>query len=223
MRKIIILALLGGIAFFLWNRAGAALAGPLEATLLLPAVEGLSETATIEAEAAPIGRVRAIAPHNDEFAVSVIVESEHRQRIRTDSLYRVEGDRLVVDSRLAVGKPLVDDAVIRPPLDGLLTRTVQRGRELAGRAGANGGELTRDYEEGRLEERLSEWRKSLSAVAAQGDEAFRRQQEAIRQKMTALEAQLRADGRVAEAERLRQRFDQWRAGTDEGSPSEKSP
>jgi hypothetical protein len=223
MRKLIVLGLLAILAFFLWQRAGSALAGPLEATLLLPAVDGLSEEATIEAEATPIGRVRGIARHNDEFAVRVTVESEHRQRIRTDSLYSVERDRLVVDSRVAIGKPLEDDAVIRPPHEGLLTRTVQRGRELAAKAASNGSDLTRDYEAGRLEERLSEWRASLSAAATQGDEAFRRQQDAIRQKMASLEAQLRADGRLAEADRLRQRFEEWRASQELRKTSPDTP
>src|ERR1043165_7155199 len=59
------------------------------------------------------GRVTKVSPLDGDVAVSGRIDRDHRRAVVSDSLFAVDGRRLVVNNTFAIGTPVDDGALLR--------------------------------------------------------------------------------------------------------------
>ena len=219
MRKLLgiifLLALVAGAWYLVrWMR------GPqeLQATLLMRSATPLRAGDPVTNEGITIGTVTLVSRLERDDAVSIRIDGQHRDAIRRDSLYAVRkrggGGELAVVNTVAVGPPVADGAVIRPPdqkaVRWIADRAVRMG-ELVEVVTQRAGDLVREYESGALKQKLDDYERKLPGWKASGEEVAKRNMAALQQRVAAMEKALREEKRFREADALRKRFAEWAA------------
>jgi hypothetical protein len=217
LKRIAAIALLVALAAGVWFAARwQAGRDDLDVTIIFRSAEPLQEGNDVVEESLVIGRVTAVGRLDRQDAVSVTVDGEHRKRILSDTAFSIEGEapdaRLVVTNRFSSGPPVADGAVLHAREERLGRWLEDRGREVAPAVRALGERASRliaEYEEGKFDERLEEWRRRYPEWQKSGREVVDRNVESLQAQVRKGEELLRSRGRDAEARRLREKFDEW--------------
>ena len=152
----------------------------------------------------PIGKVTSIAPLGDRTAVTIRLNRADRRSIVSDSLFDVKDHALVVDNAIAVGTPIADGAILESHDD-------KFARWLSQHASAAKPyiEAVRAHIDSWSDHDFGEWTKNVPEWKKQGSEAFDRHVADVEKKVAAAEEELKKSNRVAEAQKLKERFEKW--------------
>jgi hypothetical protein len=138
-----------------------------------------------------IGRITSIAPLGDRTAVTIRVNRADRRSVVSDSLFDVKDHALVVDNAIAVGTPVADGAILEAH-DDKFARWLSRHASAA----KPYIEAIRSHIDSWSDHDFTEWTKNLPVSEVQ-------------KKVAAAEEELKKSNRVAEAQKLKERFEKW--------------
>lgn len=99
--------------------------GEVRATVILHDGGVLAAGDAVVENGAPVGRVVRVSRLDDLAAVKIRLDREHRRAVVSDSMFGVDGHRLVVNNTFAIGAPVDDGAVLQPP-DGKVAQWLAR-------------------------------------------------------------------------------------------------
>jgi hypothetical protein len=159
--------------------------GPVHATVVMRDAGALRAGDPVVENGAVAGAVTKISPLDGEVAVSIRIDGGHRRAVVGDSLFTVDGHRLVVDNTVAIGTPIDDGALLRARDGGFAQWLARHGDPLAPMLA-----------------------KAKSATDAKLDDADRKVAEA-KASVAKMEDELRKSNRVEEAKALRRKLDTW--------------
>lgn len=218
MRKLLALLFLLALAVVFWYGGRWYTSDEaLEATLIFSTPVGVRPGHSVVHDGVRIGRVESVASIDDERkAVTVAVDRDWRHLVRTDSSYSIasEGERAAIDvsSRLSVGPPLSDGAVV-PVRANEMSRWMSRGAEamrpISTKLSQSAHDVVAWYESGKFDAALHEWDNRVPDWKKQGGEVYERNMKAIRTQVDAAEKKLRDAKKSVEADQLRAKFDAW--------------
>jgi hypothetical protein len=114
MRKLGAILFLAILAVAVW--AGArwmAARGTVKATLIFQSAGALKSGDPVVQNQLVVGKVTNISKLDDQDAVTVHLDRDHRKAIVSDSLFTIDDHKLVVMNAFAVGAPVENGAVIQ--------------------------------------------------------------------------------------------------------------
>jgi len=151
-----------------------------------------------------IGKVISISPLADRTAVTVRLNRRDRRAIVSDSLFDVKGHALAVDNTIAIGTPVADGAILE-------ARDDRFTRWLSSHAAAAKPYLAaiRARIDALSDQDFTEWTKNVPAWKKEGHDAFQRHVDDVQKKVAAAEEELKKSNRLAEAKKLKERFEEW--------------
>ena len=99
--------------------------GEVRATVILHDGGALAAGDPVVENGIVVGRIVKVTRLDDLAAVKIRLDREHRRAVVSDSLFAVDGRRLVVNNTFAIGAPVEDRAVLQPP-DGKVAQWLAR-------------------------------------------------------------------------------------------------
>jgi len=186
----------------------------LVATILFEEASGLRKGAEVRLRDEKIGDVREVHSVGGKTAATVYIRKQHRGDVFTDSLFEIKGDpaSIVVVNSIAVGAPVENGAVIIAERD-RLTKFLAHGKEKLqphiDKVREKAGEWIEDFDNGRFQKQLDEWKAKAPEWKKQGKETFDRNVGEMKEQVDELEKSLRSASRNVEADKLRREFDDW--------------
>jgi hypothetical protein len=186
----------------------------LVATILFEDAPGLETGAEVRLRDEKIGDVREIHSVGGKTAATVHIRKHHRGDVLTDSLFEVGGDPAAIRivNSIAVGAPVQNGAVIIAKRDRLTTFLAHGGEKLQPHIDMvrkKAEEWVADFDNGKFQRQLDEWKARAPEWKKQGKETFDRNVGEMKEQVDELEKSLRSASRNAEADRLRREFDDW--------------
>lgn len=218
MRKFLALLFLLTLAVVFWY-GGRWYASDqvLRATLIFSTPVAVRPGNPVVHDGVRVGEVESVASIDpDRKAVNIKVDREWRHLLRTDSSYKVEAAReraaIEVSSKLAVGPPLSDGAIV-PVRANEISKWMSKGadvvRPFSKKVSQSAQDLVAWYESGKFDAALREWKAKVPGWKEQGSDVYERNMASIRERVAAAEQKLRAAKKDVEADRLRAKFDAW--------------
>ena len=159
--------------------------GEVRATIVMHDAGVLREGDPVVENGAAVGRVTKISRLDGDDAVSIRIDRNHRRAVVSDSLFAVDGRRLVVSNTFALGTPVGDGALLRVRDDGMASWLARHGDAIAPLLA-----------------------KAKSATDAKLDDAEKRLAE-VKARVGKMEEELVRSNHLAEARALRERLDKW--------------
>ncbi len=148
MRKLFALLFLVALAVGVWYLGQwFAHRGEVKATIVFRDPGSLRPGDPVVEKSVVVGRVTRIDPVDDLKAVTVRLASEHPTAIVTDSLFTVDGHKLVITNTFAVGRPIESGAVLHAREDRLSKWMAKGGAAVqpyVDQAKAKAGEAAKD-------------------------------------------------------------------------------
>lgn len=105
--------------------------GEVRATIIIHDAGALRAGDAVVESGAVVGRVTKVAHLDGDDAVSIRIGRDHGRAVVSDSLFAVDGRRLVVSNTFALGAPVADGAVLRARDSGFAQWLTQHGATLA--------------------------------------------------------------------------------------------
>jgi ABC-type transporter Mla subunit MlaD len=213
MRKLRALVLLVVVASLVWLAARYMVhRGELKATILFHSADALRKGDRVVEGEAVIGRVTNVARLDAEDAVTVRIDREHRRSIVSDSLFRIDEHTLYVTNTVAVGAPVEDGAVLKAREDRAATWLAKHAGSLASMVSnikrAADEQLDR-IDADHIDAALDRWKDAAPDWKKEGEEAFNRKIDVIKERVEKIEDDLRNSQRAEEADRLKEKFSRW--------------
>jgi preprotein translocase subunit YajC len=210
MRKLLLLLV---IVAAVWFGARALVhRGEVKATVVFDRTGALRKGDPVIADGTPIGIVTRITHLDGSDAVSIRIDREHRRDVVGDSLFAINGRKVVVTNTFAVGSPIADGAVLRARTDRVSTWLAKHGaavqpfiakiKQAADQEIDKLDETHIDGELVSLKQKVPEWK-------AEGADALDHHVDRIRARVEKIEDDLRRSNRAAEARRIKEKFDKW--------------
>ncbi len=188
----------------------------LDATIIFDSDGGLGKGAAVTLHGNPVGTVTAVTRLGGKAAAVVHIERDHRNEIRSDSLFEITGDPPDVSIRvinsIAVGAPVEYGAVIIARRDRLTRFLARGGEKLAPSIEAAKGRAKDWYEDftnEKFDAQLREWETKVPEWKAQGKDVYAKNMDEMKRQVETLERNLRRLSRSAEADKLHETFDRW--------------
>lgn len=211
MKFLLFLAVIGGIW---WGLRYMAVRDDVVSTLLFEKADGLRKGADVRLRDEVIGQVREVHQVGGKTAATVHVRKHHRGDFLTDSVFEVAGDPayIKVVNSIAVGAPISDGAVIIAERDRVTRFLASGGEKLQPHiesARRKAAEWIEDFDSGRFQKQLDEWKANAPAWKKAGKETFDENLDEVRRQVDELERSLRSASRNVEADKLRREFDDW--------------
>lgn len=212
MRILFLILLIAIVAGGWWATRRLAGEDDLAAVVVFRDETPLRQGDPVVLDGVSIGAVSAVEKRGSGHAIRIRVEGSKRQDVRSDSVWTVEQDAgrasLVLDNAVAVGRPVEEGATLRGG-DDPTRRWVRRGREWFGQLAAEVERLANDTDVAEIERQFDTWTAKIPEWKEQGGAALDSAREQVEPRMRDLEQKLRETGRHVEAERVRQRLDEW--------------
>jgi len=151
-----------------------------------------------------VGKVISISPLGDRTAVTVRLDRRDRRAIVSDSIFDVKSHTLVVDNAIAIGTPVANGAILE-------ARDDRFTRWLSSHAAAAKPyiEAIRARIDALSDRDFTEWTNNVPEWKKEGRDAFQRHVDDVQKKVAAAEEELKKSNRVAEAKKLKERFEAW--------------
>jgi hypothetical protein len=186
----------------------------LVATILFEQAAGLEKGSAIRLGDESIGEVREVQAVGSKTAVTVHIHKHHRRDVLTDSLFEISGDpaSIRVVNSIAVGAPVENGAVIIAKRDRLTTFLAHGGEKFRPHIDMvrrKAGEWIADWDSGRFQKQLDEWKAKAPGWKKEGKETLDKNLDDMKKQVDELEKSLRSASRDIEADTLRREFDDW--------------
>jgi hypothetical protein len=159
--------------------------GEVRATVVVHDAATLRAGDPLVESGATVGRVTKIAHLDGDDAISIRIDRNHRRAVVSDSLFAVDGRRLVVSNTFALGTPVDDGAVLRARDGGIAQWLARHGDTIA-----------------------PVMAKAKRATDAKLDDADKRIAE-VKTRVGKMEDDLVRSNHLAEAKALREKFNKW--------------
>lgn len=159
--------------------------GEVRATVVIHDAATLRAGDPVVENGAVVGRVVKISRLDGEDAISIRVDRNHRRAVVSDSLFSVDGHRLLVSNTFAIGAPVGDGALLRARDGGFVQWLARHGDPIAPLLA-----------------------KAKSATDEKLDSVDKRVADA-RVRVAKMEEDLRRSNRLDEARALREKLDKW--------------
>lgn len=205
MRKLISLLFLLVLAAGVWFGARWFVhRGEIKTTIVFKNAHGLKRGDAVVENGIAVGRVVGIAPIDDQTAVTVRLDRDHRRSIVSDSMFTIDHRELVVSNTFAVGRPVDDGAVLTAREDRVTQWLAKHGGAVkpyldAARSKADEW-IDRDFDD--WSAKLPEWKREGSA-------SFDSHLDDVKARVTKAENDLRSHDHADEAKKLKEKFDRW--------------
>ena len=105
--------------------------GEVRATIIVHDAGALRAGDAVVESGTVVGRVTKVAHLDGDDAVSIRIGRDHRRAVVSDSLFAIDGRRLVVSNTFAIGAPVADGAALRARDSGFALWMMQHGQMLA--------------------------------------------------------------------------------------------
>jgi hypothetical protein len=222
IRTFLALAFLVGLAAAIWYGVRwMESRDELEATLIFDSADELVPGNLVLSGALVIGEVTRVTPLQGKDAVSIRISKDHRDQVRTDSRFRIDGNRpeavVLVGSKLAFGRPVREGDVLYARQSGVSRWLEEKGGGLLARVREEASRIGTD---GEMKEKLQQWEGEIPSWKQQGDEILAENLETISGQVDRLEARLRESGKELDARRIRRDFEGWLARVRAGARPE---
>ncbi len=205
MRKLLALVALALIAAGVWMGAQWFVhRDDIVATIIFDKPAKLRAGDAVKEGDHQVGRVLRVDALGDRGAVSVRINRRDRRAIVTDSLFDVKDHTLVVDNTIAIGRPIDDGAILESHDDRFARWVARHGASVKPYV-----EALRARVGGLADSTFEEWSKRVPDWKKEGGAAFDRHVAEMKKKVAESEEELRKSNRVAEARKLKERFEKW--------------
>jgi preprotein translocase subunit YajC len=210
VRKLFLLLVIVAVVWF----AARALVhrGEVKATVVFDRAEALRKGDPVVADGAPIGVVTRITHLDDNDAVSIRIDRQHRRDVVSDSLFAIDRHRIVVTNTFAVGSPIADGDVLRARKDGVsswLARHAAAVQPLIARVKRAADDEIDKLDEKHIDQELAALKARVPDWKAEGADALDSRLGAIKARVAKIEDDLRRSNRAEEARKLKEKFDKW--------------
>lgn len=190
----------------------------LEATVIFDSADELVPGNLVLSGALVVGEVTKVTPLQGRDAVSLRVGKDHRDQIRTDSRFRIDGrspDAVVqVGSMLAFGRPVREGDVLYARHSGVSRWLEEKGGGLLAKVREEAARIGSGED---LKSKLREWETEIPQWKQQGDEILAENLETIGERVDRLESRLRNSGQELDASEIRREFQSWVAKVRAGA------
>jgi preprotein translocase subunit YajC len=210
MRKLFLLLLIGAAVWF--GARALVHRGEVKATVVFDRAGALRKGDPVVAEGAPIGIVTKISHLDGNDAVSIRIDREHRRDVVSDSLFAIDGHRIVVTNTFAVGSPIADGAVLRARTDRVsswLAKHAAGVQPLIARMKRAADDQIEKLDEKHIDAELAALKSKVPNWKAEGADALDHRLGEVKSRMATIEDDLRRSNRAAEARKLKEKFDKW--------------
>ena len=186
--------------------------GEVRATILFNDAKGLGHGDAVVHGSETIGRVLEVSQLNGRDAVTVRINRDHRRDLLSDSLFAVEGHRIVVTNVAAVGAPVDDGAILEAREDGVSRFLAKHGGALEpmlDKLRKKTDEQLDALSADNFDAKLDEWKEKTPSWKKEGKAAVDRRVAGIEARVDELVANLESSHRADEARRVKERFARW--------------
>jgi len=210
MRKLILLLVIVAVVWF----AARALVhrGEVRATVVFDHAGSLRKGDPVVADGVPVGVVTKISHLDGSDAVSIRVDREHRRDVVSDSMFAVDGHRVMVTNTFAVGSPIADGAVFRPRTDRVskwLAKHASTVQPLIAKVKHAADEQIEKLDAKHFDDELATLKSKVPDWKAEGSDALDHRLAEIKSRVAKIEDDLKRSNRAAEARKLKEKFDKW--------------
>lgn len=210
MRKLLLLLVIVAVVWFgaraLVNR------GEVKATVVFDRAGALRKGDPVVVDGVTIGVVTKVSHLDGSDAVSIRIDREHRRDVVGDSLFAINGRKVVVTNTFAVGSPIADGAVLRARTDGVSTWLAKHGSAvqpfIAKIKQAADQEIDK-LDEKHIDEELALLKSKVPEWKSEGANALDDHFDRLRTRVAKIEDDLRSSNRAAEARKIKEKFDKW--------------
>ena len=181
--------------------------GEVKATIVFHDARSLHKNDPVVENGDTIGRVTKVTRLDGQDAVDIRLDRRHRRAIVTDSLFAVDGSRVLVTNTFAIGKPIDDGALLRAK-DDRLSRWLAKH--------ASSVQPLVEKVKRAADAKFDAFDADLASAAAQvpqwkeeGKQSFDDHLASLKTRMEKAEDDLKRSNQAAEAKKLREKFERW--------------
>jgi preprotein translocase subunit YajC len=210
IRKVLLLLVIVAMVWF----AARALVhrGEVKATVVFDRAGELRKGDPVVAGGSTIGSVRKVTHLDDSDAVSIVIDREHRRDVVSDSLFAINGHKVVVTNTFAVGSPIADGAVLRARTDGVSSWLAKHGAAVApfiAKIKKAADQEIDKLDQKHFDEELAALKLKVPEWKAEGADALGQHVDSIRTRVEKMENDLRRSNRADEAKKIKEKFNKW--------------
>jgi preprotein translocase subunit YajC len=210
MRKLLLLLV---IVAAVWFGARALVhRGEVKATVVFDRAGALRKGDPVVADGSTIGVVSKVTHLDGTDAVSIRIDREHRRDVVGDSLFAINGRKVVVTNTFAVGSPIADGAVLRARTDRVSTWLATHGAAvqpfIAKIKQAADQEIDK-LDEKHIDDELASFKSKVPEWKAEGADALDHHLDRLGARVEKIEDDLRRSNRAGEARKIKEKFDKW--------------
>ena len=206
MRKLLSLAFLIALAAAVWFGARWFVhRGEIKATIVFKDAHGIKRGDPVTEGGTPIGRVVSVDKLDDQTAVTVRIDRNHRRSVVSDSLIAVDHHAVVVSNTFAVGAPIDDGAIVHPREDGISRFLAKHGgavKPYLDSARAKADAWIDDHDFADWNAKVPEWKREGSA-------AFEKHLDELKKKVEQTSDSMKDSNHADEARKLKDKFNRW--------------
>jgi preprotein translocase subunit YajC len=210
MRKVLLLLVIVAVVWF--GARALAHRGEVKATVVFDSAGAIRKGDPVVADGAPIGVVTKISHLDGSDAVSIRIDREHRRDVVSDSLFAIDGHRIVVTNTFAAGSPIADGAVLRARTDRVsswLARHAAAVQPLIAKVKRAADDQIDKLDEKHIDDELAALKSKVPGWKAEGADALDHRLGEVKSRVARIEDDLRRSNRAAEARKLKEKFDKW--------------
>lgn len=210
MRKLLLLLVIVAVVWF--GARALVHRGEVRATVVFDRAGALRKGDPVVADGTPIGIVTRVSHLDGSDAVSIRVDREHRRDVVGDSLFAINGRKVVVTNTFAVGSPVADGAVLRARTDGVSNWLARHGaavQPFIAKIKQAADQQIDKLDEKHIDDQLAAFKSRVPGWKAQGADALDQHVGLIRARVEKIEDDLRRSNRAAEARKIKEKFDKW--------------
>ncbi|MDP9361367.1 MAG: MlaD family protein [Acidobacteriota bacterium] len=210
MRKLLLLLVIVAVVWF--GARALVHRGEVKATVVFDRAGALRKGDPVVADGSTIGVVTKVTHLDGSDAVSIRIDREHRREVVGDSLFAIDGRKVVVTNTFAVGSPIAGGAVLRARTDRVSSWLAKHGAAvqplIATIKQAADQEIDK-LDEKHIDDELASLKSKVPEWKAEGVAALDHHLDRIRARVAKIEDDLRRSNRAGEARKIKEKFDKW--------------
>lgn len=210
MRKLFLLLVIVAVVWF--GARALVHRGEVKATVVFDHARDLRKGDPVVADGAEIGVVTKVTHLDGNDAVSIRIDREHRRDVVSDSLFAIDGHRIVITNTFAAGSPIADGAVLRARNDRVSTWLAKHAAAvqplIAKVKRAADAEIDK-LDEKHLDKELAALKAKIPDWKAEGAGALDHRLGALKSRVAKIEDDLRRSNRAEEARKVKEKFAKW--------------
>ena len=210
MRKLLLLLVIVAVVWF--GARALVHRGEVKATVVFDRAGVLRKGDPVIAGDSTIGVVRKVTHLDDTDAVSIVIGRDHRRDVVSDSLFTIDGHKIVVNNTFAAGSPIADGAVLRARTDGVSAWLAKHGTAVApliAKIKKAADQEIDKLDQKHFDEELASLKSRVPRWKTEGAGTLEQHIESIRARVETMEDDLRRSNRAGEAKKIKEKFDKW--------------